>query len=307
MADEEKKEEEKKEPLAEFKFSGVKDDYIFFESAKNAMFDAIESIEARFYHASNNANRLDTGIHCLEFDNGNLIVLAARPSIGKTSFLLSLCKQLTVDKGIPVGLINTGTIDSATLGKRLISLHCGVPMCKIRNAILKVSDLKKIEESGSKLFEAPFYFKIEPNCSFNDFVLAAESMLDEKPLKLIIIDDFEYFEEIMDAEKEDYRFELEKLMDSIKKFAVEHNIPIILGMTLPSESEESPDLLDFRKNLVIPYKADMVLFLHRDRLKEDVKVCNARLNIAKNVSGPNYEFPLKFYPATSLFEENKDN
>ena len=307
MAEEEKKKDCKKDPIADFKFTGVKDDYIFFESAKNATFDAIESIEAHYNHSSNNANRIYTGFPCLEFDNGNLIVLAARPSIGKTSFLLSLSKQLAVDKGIPVGLINTGTIDSASLGKRLIALDSGVPMYKIRSGMLKVIDVKKIQESAKKLFEVPLYFKIEPNCSFNDFVLAAESMLDEKPIKLIIIDDFDYFAEIMDAEKEYYRFELEKLMDSLKKFAVEHNIPVVLGMTLPAESEEPPELLDFRKNLVIPYKADTVIFLHRDRLKEDVKYCNANVNVAKNVSGPCYDFTLRFYPATSLFKvENEE-
>ena len=231
--------------------------------------------------------------------------MAARPSIGKTSFLLSLSKQLAVDKGIPVGLINTGTIDSASLGKRLIALDSGVPMCKIRSGMLKVIDVKKIQESAKKLFGVPLYFKIEPNCSFNDFVLAAESMLEEKPVKLMIIDDFDYFAEMMDAEKEYYRLELEKLMDSLKKFAVEHNIPVILGMTLPAESEEPPELLDFRKNLVIPYKADTVIFLHRDRLKEDVKYCNASVNVAKNVCGPCYDFTLRFYPETSLFKEEK--
>ena len=307
MAEEEKKKDDKKDPLADFKFTGVKDDYIFFETAKNATFDAIESIEAHYNHSSNNTNRIYTDFPCLEFDNGNLIVLAARPSIGKTSFLLSLSKQLAVDKGIPVGLINTGTIDSASLGKRLMALDSGVPMYKIRSGMLKVIDVKKIQESAKKLFGVPLYFKIEPNCSFNDFVLAAESMLEEKPIKLMIIDDFEYFEEIMDADKEYYRFELEQLMDSLKKFAVEHNIPIILGMTLPSDTEEPPELLDFRKNLVIPYKADMVIFIHRDRIKEEVKVCNARLHIAKNVCGPCIDYSLKFYPATSLFKKEKED
>lgn len=305
MAEEDEKEQEKKDPLAEFKFSGVKDDYIFFESAKNAMFDTIDSIEARYNHASNNVNRINTGFSCLEFDNGNLIVLAARPSIGKTAFLFSLTKQLAIDKGVPVGLINTGTLNSVTLGQRFMALDSGVPLYKIRSGMLKVSDVRKIQETAKKLFDVPLYFKIEPNCSFKDFVLAAESMLEEKPIRLIIIDDFDYFEELMDAEKEYYRFELEKLMDSLKEFAVEHNIPIVLGMTLPNESAEPPELLDFRKNLVIPYKADTVIFLHRDRLNEEVKHCSVSVYVAKNVCGPTYDFSLRFYPATSLFKNEK--
>lgn len=79
-------------------------------------------------------------------------------------------------------------------------------------------------------------------------------------------------------------------------------------MTLPSsESNEPPELLDFKKNLVIPYKADMVLFLHRDRLKEEVKYCNADVIVAKNVSGPCYDFSLRFDPALSLFKVEKED
>ena len=132
-------------------------------------------------------------------------------------------------------------------------------------------------------------------------------MLEEKAVKLIVVEGFDFFEEIVDADKEFYRFELESLMDSFKKFAVKHNIPIVLVMRLPpAETDNEPGLLDFKKNLVVPYKADMVLFLHRDRIKDEVSKIDTKLIISKNVCHATYDIPLKFYPSAGLFEEKEE-
>ena len=95
-------------------------------------------------------------------------------------------------------------------------------------------------------------------------------------------------------------------MDSFKEFTVKHNIPIVLVMRLPSsDTDNEPGLLDFRKNLVVPYKADMVLSLHRDRIKDDINNIDTKLIISKNVCHATYDIPLLFYPSTGLFEEKK--
>jgi len=300
-------ENEEKNELPDFTFNREKDDFIFFDSIKSAIIDSIETISARFNNSSNNTNQLKTGFPCLEFDNGNLIVLAARPSIGKTSFALSLIKKLAVEKGVPVGFIDTGTMDNTFLGNKLLSITSGVSYGKIRSAMLKNSDLRKIQETAGKLYDAPIYTAINPNCSFDDFVLSAENMLEEKAVKLIVVEGFDFFAEIVDAEKEYYRYDLGSLMDSFKEFAVKHNIPIVLVMRLPSsDTDNVPGLLDFRKNLVVPYKADMVLFLHRDRIKDDINNIDTKLIISKNVCHATYDIPLNFYPSTGLFEEKKE-
>ena len=198
-------------------------------------------------------------------------------------------------------------MDITFLGNKLLSITSGVNYGKISSAMLNHSDLRKIQESAEKIFDAPIYTAINPNCSFDDFVLSAESMLEEKAVKLIVVEGFDFFEEIVDAEKEFYRFDLESLMDSFKKFAVKHNLPIVLVMKLSSsETETKPGLLDFKKNLVGPYKADMVLFLHRDRIKDEAKYIDTKLIISKHVCHATYDIPLKFYPSTGLFEEKQD-
>lgn len=293
--------------LSSFSLNREKDDLICFDSIKSAMIDAMDSLSAKFNNSSN-TNRLETGFTTLDFDNGNLIVLAARKSLGKTAFSLSLIKKLAVDKKVPVGYINTGTIDNVTIGNKLVSLASGVAYPKIRSGMLKMTDLKKIQETAASLYEAPIYTAINPNCDFSEFVLSAEYMLEEKAVKLIIVDDFEYFGELMDADNELYRYELGKLMDSFKQFAVEHNIPIVLVLNLPpAEDYEEPGLEDFKKNLVIPYKADMVLFLHRDRLKDECKYIDTQLIISKHVNHATYDIPLRFYPSTGYFAAKLDD
>ena len=160
-------------------------------------------------------------------------------------------------------------MDNTFLWNKLLSITSGVNYGKIRISILKNTDLRKIQETAGKLYDAPIFTAINPNCSFDDFVLSAENMLEEK--------------------------------------AVKHNIPIVLVMRQPpSETENEPELLDLKKNLVVPYKADMVLFLHRDRIKDDVSKIDTKLIISKNVCHVTYDIPLKFYPSTGLFEEIKE-
>ena len=121
------------------------------------------------------------------------------------------------------------------------------------------------------------------------------------------VEGFDFFAEIVDAEKEYYRYDLGSLMDSFKELALKHNIPIVLVMRLPSsDTDNEPGLLDFRKNLVVPYKADMVLFLHRDRIKDDINNIDTKLIISKNVCHATYDIPLLFYTNTGLFEEKKE-
>ncbi len=289
----------------ETKEKDEKDSYAFFDSIKSSMIDYINSIDAGFKKI-NNANRLETGFPGLDFDNGNLIVLASRPGIGKTAFAMSLIKKLAVDKSIPVGFIDTGSMENTALAAKLLSITSGLSNGKIKKALLTLSDFKKIRAAAEQIYSAPVYTAIKPNCSFDDFVLSAESMLEEVAVKLIIVEGFDFFREIIDSEKKFYRFDLENLMDSFKQFAVKHNIPIVLVMRLPpaeTENENEPGIMDFKKKFIVPYKADMVLVLHREGEKEESEYAYSKLIVAKNVHHITFDIPLKYHPVTCSFEE----
>lgn len=98
-------------------------------------------------------------------------------------------------------------------------------------------------------------------------------MIDEKQIQLLIIDDFDFFEELIDCKKEEYKINLEKIFHSLKSFARNNNIPILLNMELDSVMGNSePTVRAFKDKMIIPNFTDMVLFeyLKRNLQKKNI-------------------------------------
>ena len=146
MAEEQKKsfeEENWDEPI----------DYPYI-SGRDIMFRVIEYIETRY--KSPDEDVLKTDLHWLSFQKDDLVVLAARPAIGKTAFVLSLVNQLVLKKKIPVGFA-VPIWSEEVIGMRLLAIETGVPGQKIRSGMLKVDDVRKIQETAGQYFDASFY------------------------------------------------------------------------------------------------------------------------------------------------------
>ena len=279
----------------------------FYTTMKNVMSKTLESIESRYQDKANNPEYIDTGFCNIEFHKGDLIVLAARPSVGKTAFAVSLVNQLALNKKIPVGYISLDSTEETLFGRRLISINSGVPLGKVHTGMMKTSEVEKVHNSANAICEAPIYLINEPNGNFETLEWKAQMLIDEKQVQLIIIDGFELFEELVDSEKEEYRDNLKSLLEKLKKFAVEHNIPIILEMDLPSdEHNREPSLRDFSKHMIIPYMADMILLIHRENLQEKIDKQEAEFCIEKNLRGwAGSHIPLTFDPQTTAFYREK--
>lgn len=274
-----------------------------YVSIKDIMANTIESIETRYESKTDNPDYIDTVFCCLEFHKGDLIVLAARPSVGKTAFALSLVNQLVLNKKIPVGYISLDSTEKTLFGRRLISINSGVPLGKVHTGMMKTSEVGKVHESANAISEAQIYLINEPNGNFETLEWKVQMLIDEKQVQLVFIDGFELFEELVDFEKGEYRDSLKTLLEKLKKFAVEHRIPVILEVDLPAaEQGEEPSLRDFKKHMIIPYMADMVLLIHRDNLKNELAIQEATLNIEKNLTGwAAPDIPLTFNPKTVAF------
>ena len=275
----------------------------FYTTMKNVMTKTLESIESRYQDKANNPEYIDTGFCNIEFHKGDLIVLAARSSVGKTAFALSLVNQIAIIKKISAGYISLESTEETLFGRRLISINSGIPLVKVHTGMLKISDVEKIRNSAKEICEAPIYLINEPNSSFNLLEWKAETMIEEKQVQLIFINHLGLFEELVDSNKKEYRYNLKVLLEKLKKFAVEHRIPVILEVDLPAaEQGEEPSLRDFKKHMIIPYMADMVLLIHRDKLKNELDIQEATLNIEKNLTGwAAPDIPLTFNPKTVAF------
>ena len=271
-----------------------------YSSIKDTMFETINFIEDRFRTKSRD-EVVETGIRWLEFCKEELIVLGARPSIGKTSFILSLISEFVLNKNIPVGLITLGSVDR-DIGMRLLAINSEVALPKIRSGMLSGQDVKKLQKTSDRLFDAPLYFYDEPNCSFKNLKDNVIKMALEEHIQLLFVDGFEYIQEIIDADTENYRIRLAKLLTEFKTLSMELHIPIILTVDLPATKQnEEPSFQDFRKNMIFVDKADKILFLHRNRLYNWVKYQDANLILVKNTAGATGDFPLHFYPIITKF------
>lgn len=284
------------------------EDTFFYTSMKNIMQNTIESIKSRYNYRTSNPDYIDTGFCSMDFHRGDLIVISSRPSIVKTAFTLSLINQIAINRKIPVGYISLSGTEESLFGKRLISINSGLPLVRINIGMLKTSEMGKFHESTSVLWKAPIYLISEPNINFDIFEWKAKRMIEERQVQLIILNGFELFEELVDSEKEDYRYNLRSILEKLKKLAVELNIPVLLEIDLPSvEQDDEPTLQDFKKNMIIPYMADMVLLIHRNRLRNEIEKQEAKLNIAKNNRGcAGVDIPVTFNLKTAAFYMEKE-
>ncbi len=277
---------------------------ISYDSASLAMYKSIERLE-KLYRTSDVETEPILGFDYEDFQQGSLIVVSSRPSMGKTSFILSLLKKLSIESNIPIGLILPGTMDYTTLGHRLISLMSNIPLTKINCCHLTTDEVIKIQEVADDIYHKPFFVINEPNCSLDVLLSSAKLLVKEQKIKILVIDDIEYLEDFVDSNEKEYRLVLNKILDEIKKLSEEIKIPIVITLTIPyRDDNKEPTIQDFKKYLAIPKKADKVMFIHRERILDPENTVEpAKIIIAKNELGHTGDIELKFHNRTLYYKK----
>lgn len=271
-------------------------DYSLYHSIKDSMLNTIEYVQSQYENEY--ADFLFTDFGNLKFHKGDLIILAGKTSIGKTSFAVCLLNKLAISNKKPIGIAMPGKMDSKELCLRLISMNSRISYHKFRSGMLSKDDFEKMKTITAPIYEAPVFTFRETNCHF-EYSLedAAKQMHEQNNIRLLIVDDFDYMDEYLNSPEN-----LEKLLEKFKELAKELHIPIILVMNIPEEEGMQPGLHSFRRNMIIPDKADMVLLLHRIYRAEENDFSSAELIVAKNEHGISQDIQLKFYPGIMKFE-----
>lgn len=158
-------------------------------SAQNIMVKEIELIEAR-YKSKNQFTGVPTGFAKLDtytsgFQDSELIIIGARPSIGKTALALSMIQNIACEKRIPCGFFSL-EMPYESIGMRLLAQEARVPMNKIRSGMLKIDDVKKIQDAAGRWFEAPLYTVDTPNMKLLDLRAVARRMVKNQGVKIIL-------------------------------------------------------------------------------------------------------------------------
>ncbi|MBA3678962.1 replicative DNA helicase [Candidatus Saccharibacteria bacterium] len=258
---------------------------------------------------------IPTGYRALDnllagLQNSDLIILAARPSMGKTSLALNIAQHVATKEGIPVGIFSL-EMSKEQLIDRLLSSEAGIDSWKLRTGNLEDSDFEKINKAMGTLSESPIYIDDSAMANVMEMRTKARRLQSENDLGLIIID----YLQLMSGRNSggDNRVqEISEISRGLKGLARELNVPVIalsqLSRSVEMRSPKIPQLSDLRESGSIEQDADVVMFIYREDYyeKDSDRKSLADILVRKHRNGPTGEVELYFQPELMLFR-NVDN
>lgn len=281
-----------------------------FVELRETLGEAWERLD-RLHKSNDELRGIPTGFR--ELDNklaglqkSDLVILAARPSMGKTALALDIARQTASGHGVPVGIFSL-EMSSQQLVDRMLAAESRVDAWKLRTGRLNASEeFSKIRDSLDLLSKAPIYIDDQPANNILKMRSVARRLKSEKGLGLIIVD---YLQLMVPTNARHMDSEVQQITEisrSLKHLARELDIPV-LAISQLSRAVESrggkPRLSDLRSSGSIEQDADVVMFIHReDKYKEDSDRPNiAEILIEKHRNGPTGKVELYFDEKKATF------
>jgi replicative DNA helicase len=249
------------------------------------------------------------------FQRSDLIIIAGRPSMGKTSLALNIARNAAVDQGACVALFSLEMFRES-LVQRLLSSESGVNSRRMRLGLNTEDEESLIMEATGKLSEAPIYIDDSPMLSIVEMRSKARRLNYEQSIDLIVVD----YLQLMDVEhrRENRVQEISYISRSLKGLARELNVPVIvisqLSRAVEWRSSHIPQLSDLRESGAIEQDADLVLFIYRDEAYYSEEEWQSQhpdreypreiadIIIAKHRNGPTGQIKLRFRHSLTRFE-----
>ncbi|MDR1867962.1 MAG: replicative DNA helicase [Treponema sp.] len=245
-------------------------------------------------------DKLTNGFHAQE-----LIIIGARPSVGKTALALSMVANIAVKNKRPVAFF-TLEMSDLSLVMRLIAIEASIESTKLRVGNIK-QDFDRVAEATARLYHSPLYIVDVPNMKLLDLRAQARRLKSQQKVEIIFID---YLTLISSENIYLKRHEqIAEVSRSLKNLARELDIPVVALSQLTREAEkERPNLASIRESGAIEQDADVVMFLQRERESDkkdnDSKDLSSKTNLilAKQRNGPIGTVELVFLPKYTRFE-----
>ncbi len=241
----------------------------------------------------------------------DLIILAARPSIGKTSFALNLAQYAAINNKTPVGIFSL-EMSSDQLVDRMLASQADVNLWNLKTGNLdsesEDDDFQKIGDAMGVLSEAPIYIDDSATSNIMEMRTMARRLQAEHGLELLIVDYLQLMEGRAGSMGDSRVQEISEISRGLKNLAKELNIPVValsqLSRAVESRSPQIPKLSDLRESGSIEQDADIVLFLYReDRENPETENKNiVEVHIAKHRNGPIGKVALYFDEETTAFK-----
>jgi len=315
--------------ISEAGYSGQDEAAIILERAEKSIFEisqkrvtrdftpiqpVIIDVLDRLDELSENPGQI-TGVETgfIDFDKrtaglqpADLILIGARPSMGKTAFLLNIAQNAAINKGVPTAVFSL-EMSKEQLGNRLLSAVAGVDAQRMRTGALRDEDWDRISESMESLSKAPLYIDDTPGLSVAEMRSKCRRLKIEKNLGLVVIDYLQLMTGSAATGSESRQMEISEISRSLKGMAKELNVPMLvaaqLSRAVEARKDHRPMLSDLRESGAIEQDADVVAFLYRDEYynPDTLKKNHAEVIIAKQRNGPTGTVELTFLGALTRF------
>ena len=276
---------------------------------KDALAKSIEKI-SEIYGNKSSISGIPTGYDDIDscllgLQPSDLILIAARPSMGKTAFVLNIAEYVTMKKGITTAFFSLEMSDMQ-LANRLLSIESGVDSDKMRKGNLNTTDWERIVDSTDVLADANLIIDVSPEITVSEIRSRCRKYKAENNLGLVIIDYLQLIES--DKKAPSKQQEVSDISRGLKALAREMDVPVVALSQLSRApeartSDHRPMLSDLRESGAIEQDADVVMFIYRDeKYNPDTEEKGiAEINIAKHRNGPLKTVKLAWIPEQTRF------
>ena len=283
---------------------------------KDLLWEAFETIE-RLQQSKGGLIGVASGFRTLDrmttgFQKGDLIIVAGRPAMGKTSWVLNVAQNAAIDHKVPVALFSL-EMSKEQLVQRLLCSEARVDAHRLRTGTLSSSDYQRVGTAGAKLNTAPIWIDDSPGATVLEMRAKARRLKAEAGLRLLVIDYLQLMPSTDRAESRQQ--EVSQISRGLKSLARELEIPVIalsqLSRGPEQRTDHRPQLSDLRDSGSIEQDADLVMFLYRPEyysstgLDEEGNSLEGRteLHVSKQRNGPTGLIDLYFHKTYTRFDE----
>jgi replicative DNA helicase len=235
----------------------------------------------------------------------DLIIVAGRPSMGKTAFALNIAQHAAIEAQVPAAVFSL-EMAKEQLALRMLCSEAKVDAHRLRGGFLSESDWPKLTRAAGNLSEAPIFIDDTPGLTALEMRAKSRRLKKEHNLGLVIVDYLQLMRGRPDSDTREQ--EISDISRSLKSLAKELNVPVIalsqLNRRVEERGDRRPQLSDLRESGAIEQDADVIIFLYRDEVysKSEDNKGKAEIIIGKQRNGPTDKFELAFLDKYTCFE-----
>lgn len=281
-----------------------------FASVREIVRDSFKAIET-LYEKKALVTGVPTGFKDLDrltsgFQPSDLIVIAGRPSMGKTAFALNIAERAAVEAGQVVAIFSL-EMSKEQLVQRLLCARAEVDASKLRGGFLAESDWPKLTRAAGTLSEAPIFIDDSPGLNALEVRAKARRLQREHGLQLIVVDYMQLMRGIGRIESRER--EISEISRSLKALAKELRVPVValsqLNRGVESRTDKRPQLADLRESGAIEQDADVIAFIYRDEMynPSSPDQGKAEVIVGKQRNGPTGRIMLSFRKHLTRFDD----